>query len=95
MTTAVVITSPDPNHENLKVTSEYIDAEGNVSSYASTQILSDGETCQLYVHGAMRVTITEVQKGPPVVVPDPEPQEAAIAEPVPADPDAVPLETAA
>ena len=95
MTTTVVISSPSPNHENLKVISQYIDSDGNISSYGSIQVLTDGESCQLHVHGGMRVTITEVLKGPPVVAPAPDPvvePEAVVPEP---EPDAVPLETAA
>lgn len=83
MTTSVIISSPKPNHENVKVCGEYLDTSGNFASIASEVVLTDGESTQLYVHGSMRVTITEVQKGPvvePTPDPAPEPDSPAEAE---------------
>lgn len=88
MTTTVVISSPEPNHENLKVCAYYTDGNGNLATIHSDATLTDGESVTLHVHGSMKVLISEVQKPKPEPVPvpdEPAPEPDHQDDPAPAD----------
>lgn len=60
MTTRVQISLPVPSHHRAKVTAYYVNADGSLGPEASSVVLDHGQsTADLYVHGAMKIVITE------------------------------------
>lgn len=63
MTTSVIIMSPKPNHQNVRVQTHYLDEQGKPVGPAYSDVtLTDGESTQAYVHGSMMLTVTEIEK---------------------------------
>jgi hypothetical protein len=71
MTTTVIITSPTPNHNNIGVAIQFLDAAGEPSSdthFVAT--LTDGQSTVVHVHSTARLVITEIAKVRAEPVPD-------------------------
>lgn len=63
MTTTVVISSPEPNHQKVGVQVVYPAALGHPAHSAGRQIvLDDGESTVVYVHGGAEVVVTEIPR---------------------------------
>jgi hypothetical protein len=63
MTTAVIISSPKPNHQNIKVYTQYTGGpDGEARELALMSELTDGESSLVYVHSGLRIVIEEVAK---------------------------------
>ena len=63
MTTSVTISSPSPNHQNLRVTQEYYDEEGRISlGICHENILTDGDNERFFVYRGVRLIVEEVDK---------------------------------
>jgi hypothetical protein len=59
MTTKVVISSPNPNHENVLVRTVN---PNDGTQVVPDMVLTDGESCERYVHSTSRLEISEVPK---------------------------------
>jgi hypothetical protein len=59
MTTKVIISNPGNNHQDVQV--EGVGADGTVHT---VRRLTDGESCEMWVHSHMSVRISEVEKAP-------------------------------
>lgn len=68
MTTRVIIKSPDPNHQNLKITAQQTNANGEWvdAEHIAPLILTDGqEASHLYIYcppSGQRLVIEEIAK---------------------------------
>ncbi len=63
MTTSVVISSPKPNHQSVKVTQGYVkDGVFCGAGQYSEVVLGDGESTVVYVHDGAAFLVTEVPK---------------------------------
>jgi len=60
MTTAVIITSPKPNHQDVLVTA----ISPLSGSLLSKNRLQEGESITLYVHSTSHLVIEEIEKLP-------------------------------
>jgi len=58
MTTRVIIQSPSPNHQNVKVET----TSGDGREPQLQKVLTDGEEIQLYVYPGQQILISEVPK---------------------------------
>lgn len=52
MTTAVIISSPKPNHQRVRARSYYRKPDGTLDGPYSEVILGEGENTLMYVYGA-------------------------------------------
>ena len=62
MTTTVVIRSPAPNHEDLVVQLQAVDAAGAWLNAGPPVRLTEGMSVSEYVHGGKRLVITEARR---------------------------------
>ena len=62
MTTTVTISSPKPNHQDVKVSILYQNRDGTYSETGAPVILHEGESTVVYVHGSNRIEINEIAK---------------------------------
>ena len=66
MTTTVVVMSPKPNHQNVRVRVFYPDEIGHPDAKAYSDVtLKEGESTTTYVHSGAAIVIEEVEKEPP------------------------------
>ncbi|MBW6402078.1 hypothetical protein KPL78_29800 [Roseomonas sp. HJA6] len=62
MTTAVVIRSPSPNHQDVLVQKQAVNREGAFVDVGQAVRVTEGMAVTEYVHGGQRLVITEVTR---------------------------------
>jgi hypothetical protein len=62
MTTTVVISSPRPNHQRVRVAIGALDADRNFIPGGHDYVLGEGESTVVYVHDGAAFVITEAPK---------------------------------
>lgn len=62
MTTAVVIRSPAPNHQDVVVQKQSVGADGAFADVGVPFRVTEGMAVTEYVHGGQRLVITEAAR---------------------------------
>jgi hypothetical protein len=63
MTTQLIISSPDPNHNNVRIKAGYLNEDGVFIEDVSLPVeLTDGESHSTYIHASKLLLISETNK---------------------------------